>query len=139
MRQMRGNPDPAEGRRPGRGPEPARRLRSADGAGLPLVQEVGGEGGDRGRRRYRRGRDATCAEGAWLMIQLKSTREIDLMAEGGRILAATVETLRKAFRPGISTADLDKIPYPFIRSHKAAVPAFKGPNGFPATTAPSIT
>ena len=72
------------------------------------------------------------------MIQLKSIREIDLMAEGGRILGATVELLRKAVRPGISTADLDKIADEFIRSHEGAVPAFKGLYGFPGSICASI-
>jgi methionyl aminopeptidase len=72
------------------------------------------------------------------MIQLKSAREIDLMAEGGRILAATVETLRGAVRPGISTAELDKIADTFIRSHDGAVPAFKGLYGFPGSICASI-
>jgi methionyl aminopeptidase len=72
------------------------------------------------------------------MIQLKSAREIDIMAEGGRILAATVETLRKAVRPGISTGELDAIADKFIRSHEGAVPAFKGLYGFPGSICASI-
>ena len=72
------------------------------------------------------------------MIQLKSGREIDLMAEGGRILAATVEMLRQAVRPGISTADLDQIADGFIRGHEGAVPAFKGLYGFPGSICASI-
>jgi methionyl aminopeptidase len=72
------------------------------------------------------------------MIQLKSTREIDIMAEGGRILAATVETLRKAVRPGISTGELDAIADKFIRGHEGAVPAFKGLYGFPGSICASI-
>jgi methionyl aminopeptidase len=72
------------------------------------------------------------------MIQLKSAREIDIMAEGGRILAATVETLRKAVRPGISTGELDAIADKFIRSHEGALPAFKGLYGFPGSICASI-
>jgi len=72
------------------------------------------------------------------MIQLKSAREIEIMAEGGRILAATVEMLRKAVRPGISTAELDAKADEFIRSHEGAVPAFKGLYGFPGSICASI-
>jgi methionyl aminopeptidase len=72
------------------------------------------------------------------MIQLKSPREIELMAEGGRILAATVETLRQAVRPGISTGELDALADKFIRSHEGAVPAFKGLYGFPGSICASI-
>jgi methionyl aminopeptidase len=72
------------------------------------------------------------------MIQLKSAREIDIMAEGGRILAATIEELRKAVRPGISTGELDRIADDFIRSHEGAVPAFKGLYGFTGSICASI-
>ncbi len=72
------------------------------------------------------------------MIQLKSPREIELMAQGGRILAAAVEHLRRAVRPGLSTGDLDAIAEEFIRSHDGATPAFKGLYGFPGSICASI-
>lgn len=72
------------------------------------------------------------------MIQLKSNREIELMAQGGKILAATVEHLRGAVHGGISTADLDQIAEDFIRSHEGATPAFKGLYGFPGSICTSI-
>jgi methionyl aminopeptidase len=72
------------------------------------------------------------------VIQLKSAREVDLMAQGGKILAATIETLRVAVRPGISTGELDTIAEDFIRSHEGAVPAFKGLYGFPGSICASL-
>jgi methionyl aminopeptidase len=72
------------------------------------------------------------------VIQLKSARELDLMAQGGKILAATVETLRAAVRPGISTGELDRIAEDFIRGHEGAVPAFKGLYGFPGSICASV-
>jgi methionyl aminopeptidase len=72
------------------------------------------------------------------VIQLKSTREIDIMAEGGKILAAAIETLRAAVRPGISTGELDTIAEDFIRSHDGATPAFKGLYGFPGSICSSV-
>ena len=72
------------------------------------------------------------------MIQLKSTREIELMAQGGKILAATVEHLRGAVHAGISTGELDQIAEDFIRSHEGATPAFKGLYGFPGSICTSI-
>lgn len=72
------------------------------------------------------------------MIQLKSTREIDVMAEGGRVLAATVQMLRHEVRAGMSTLELDAIAEAFIRSHKGATPAFKGLYGFPGSICTSI-
>jgi methionyl aminopeptidase len=65
------------------------------------------------------------------VIQLKSPREIETMARGGRILARTLALLRESVRPGMTTADLDKIAEDFIRSHPGATPAFKGLYGFP--------
>ena len=49
------------------------------------------------------------------MIQLKSAREIELMAQGGKILAATVEHLGGVVRAGLSTGELDQIAEDFIR------------------------
>jgi methionyl aminopeptidase len=72
------------------------------------------------------------------MVQLKSPREIDTMAAGGRILAATHQEMRKAIRPGISTAELDRIAEAFIRSHEGATPSFKGLYGFPASICASV-
>jgi len=72
------------------------------------------------------------------VIQLKSARELDLMAQGGKILAATIETLRGAVRPGISTGELDTIAEDFIRGHEGAVPAFKGLYGFPGSICASL-
>ena len=72
------------------------------------------------------------------MIQLKSQREIELMAEGGRILAATVGMLRREVRAGVSTHALDVMAEEFIRSHKGATPAFKGLYGFPGSICSSI-
>ena len=72
------------------------------------------------------------------MIQLKSQREIDLMAEGGRILADAVAMLADAVKPGMTTADLDRLAEDFIRSHDGAVPAFKGLYDFPASVCTSI-
>lgn len=72
------------------------------------------------------------------MIQLKSAREIDTMARGGRILAATHAVVKDAIRPGVSTLQLDKIAEDFIRSHDGAIPAFKGLYGFSGAICLSI-
>jgi methionyl aminopeptidase len=72
------------------------------------------------------------------VIQLKSAREIELMAQGGAILGRTLQELRNAVRPGASTADLDAIAEAFIRGHDGAVPAFKGLYGFPGSICTSI-
>ena len=72
------------------------------------------------------------------MIQLKSPREIDVMARGGQILGATVEMLRREVRAGMSTWQLDEMAEAFIRSHPGATPSFKGLYGFPGSVCASI-
>jgi methionyl aminopeptidase len=72
------------------------------------------------------------------VIQLKSQREIELMAEGGRILAATHALVRREVRAGVSTLELDTMAEEFIRSHPGATPAFKGLYGFPGSLCASI-
>jgi methionyl aminopeptidase len=72
------------------------------------------------------------------MIQLKSSREIEIMAAGGKILADTIAMVSDAVRPGVSTHDLDATAEKFIRSHEGATPAFKGLYGFPGSICVSI-
>ena len=72
------------------------------------------------------------------MIQIKSQREIEIMARGGEILASTVHLLEEKVRPGMTTLELDKIAEDFISSHPGAVPAFKGLYNFPASICTSI-
>jgi methionyl aminopeptidase len=72
------------------------------------------------------------------VIQLKSAREIELMAQGGKILAEAMQTLREAVRPGVTTSALDLVAEEFIRGHDGATPAFKGLYGFPGSICTSI-
>jgi methionyl aminopeptidase len=72
------------------------------------------------------------------VIQLKSVREIELMALGGKILGAAVQMLRDSVKPGMTTGDLDKLAEDFIRSNDGAVPAFKGLYGFPGSICASV-
>ncbi len=72
------------------------------------------------------------------MIQLKSQREIEIMAAGGKILADTVKLMERSVKPGMTTAELDSIAEDFIRSHPGAVPSFKGLYDFPASICSSI-
>jgi methionyl aminopeptidase len=72
------------------------------------------------------------------VIQLKSQREIEVMARGGAILGAAHAMLRTQVRPGITTAELDRLAEEFIRSHEGATPAFKGLYGFPGSLCVSV-
>jgi methionyl aminopeptidase len=72
------------------------------------------------------------------VIKLKSNGELERMAEGGAILAATIALLESSVRPGVSTGELDRIAEEFIRSHPGARPSFKGLYGFPGSICASI-
>lgn len=71
------------------------------------------------------------------MIIRKSTSEIEVMREAGRISARALRLVGEAVRPGVSTAELDAIAEAAIRE-EGAVPAFKGYHGFPATLCTSL-
>ncbi len=94
-------------------------------------------------RSRRWGRDATRHPDArddrvHVVIQLKSAREIETMAAGGRILAATHAHVKPAIVPGITTREIDAMVESFIRSHAGATPSFKGLYGFPASACISV-
>lgn len=72
------------------------------------------------------------------MITLKSSREIEIMACAGRIVAGTLALMRQIVRPGMTTEELDAAAEQFIRGHEGAVPSFKGLYGFPKTLCTSI-
>lgn len=71
-------------------------------------------------------------------LQLKSSREIETMARGGVILAATHAHVKPHIVPGVSTGEIDRLVEEFIRSHKGAEPAFKGLYGFPGSACISV-
>jgi methionyl aminopeptidase len=72
------------------------------------------------------------------MISLKTKSEIEAIARAGAILAHLFEQLRAEVKPGVSTADLDRLADQFIRSHPGAEPAFKGLYGFPKSVCISV-
>jgi len=66
------------------------------------------------------------------MIVRKSPAEVELMARAGAIVARANMAVRDALRPGMTTADLDRIAEDVI-VREGAIPSFKGYHGFPAT------
>ncbi len=66
-------------------------------------------------------------------IVIKSDREIELMRQAGRIVAAVLELLKKEIRAGMKTSELDAIAEKEIRLRNAE-PSFKGYHGFPGST-----
>ncbi len=71
------------------------------------------------------------------MINIKSTKEIELMRIAGRIVAETHEILKQVIKTGITTKELDIIAEEYIRKC-GAQPAFKGYYGFPASICTSV-
>ena len=71
------------------------------------------------------------------MILIKTDQEIQLMRKAGKIVGDTLAILQEAVRPGITTAELDKIAEDYIRKC-GAVPSFKGYYGFPASICASV-
>ena len=71
------------------------------------------------------------------MIYIKSERELDIMRRAGRINADLLELLGQSVRPGITTLELDKIAYDYIKKHNA-VPSFLNYRGFPNSICASI-
>ena len=76
------------------------------------------------------------------MIFLKTEDEIDLLRSANQLVSKTHAELAKVIKPGVTTAQLDKIAEEFIRDH-GAIPTFKGfpnPYGgpFPASICASV-
>lgn len=71
------------------------------------------------------------------MITIKSAHQIEKMREACEITKAALDLLEQNIRPGISTAQLDKIAHEFILS-KGAKPNFLHYNGYPASICASV-
>ena len=71
------------------------------------------------------------------MITLKSSHEIDLMRQAGKITAAARALAGEMVRPGVTTQEIDSAVEHFIRK-EGAVPSFLHYNGFPASACISI-
>ncbi len=59
------------------------------------------------------------------MIHIKTPGELVIMREAGRIVARALAAMREAIRPGITTAELDRIARDVIARHNA-IPTFLG-------------
>lgn len=71
------------------------------------------------------------------MIVLKTSRELQIMREACRISAGALSVAGQAVEPGVTTAEIDKIAFDYIRS-QGAEPNFLHYNGYPATACISI-
>ena len=71
------------------------------------------------------------------MIVLKTSRELNIMREAGRISAGALRVAGQAVEPGVSTGEIDKLAYDYLIS-QGATPNFLHYNGYPATACISI-
>ncbi|NIR51037.1 type I methionyl aminopeptidase [candidate division KSB1 bacterium] len=71
------------------------------------------------------------------MIHIRSKREIELIRNSCKIVVEAFEIVRDMIRPGVETGVIDKEVEKYITS-KGARPAFKGYNGFPASSCISV-
>lgn len=76
------------------------------------------------------------------MILIKSIKEIDYIRQSCKIVAETLQIVKKYVKPGVTTKELDQIAEDYILSNNASA-AFKGysqggAEGFPATLCTSI-
>ena len=71
------------------------------------------------------------------MITLKSAHEIEAMRLAGKITAAARALAREMVKPGVTTQQIDKAVFHFIRE-QGAVPSFLHYNGYPASVCISV-
>lgn len=71
------------------------------------------------------------------MITIKSAKQVEKMRASAKVTKEALELLEKHIKPGVTTAQLDKIAYDFITS-KGARPNFLNYNGFPGSICASV-
>ncbi len=65
-------------------------------------------------------------------VTAKTAEQVQLMRAAGLVVARTLERLQALVRPGVTTAELDRVAEDAIRS-QGAVPSFMGYHGFPGS------
>ncbi|MCH5209686.1 MAG: type I methionyl aminopeptidase [Oscillospiraceae bacterium] len=71
------------------------------------------------------------------MITIKSAKQVDKMRASAKITKEALELLEEHIKPGVTTAQLNKIAHDFIVS-KGAKPNFLNYNGFPGSICASV-
>jgi len=71
------------------------------------------------------------------MIVLKTSRELKIMREAGRVAANALKLAGAAVEPGVSTWEIDRIVRRYIEE-QGAKPTFLGYGGFPASACVSV-
>lgn len=72
-----------------------------------------------------------------MAVKRKSSYEVKLMREAGRVVALVHQEMKKVIQPGVTTKYLDKIAYEVIKDNKCE-PSELGYCGFPASICASV-
>lgn len=72
-----------------------------------------------------------------MAVVLKSSNEIEKMRSAGAIVRQVLERVRAAVKPGVTTADLDRVAEDALKEFGAKA-AFKGYHGYPAHLCTSV-
>ena len=70
-------------------------------------------------------------------VEIKTSDQIEVMRRAGLVVGHTLELLRSAVRPGVTTGELDDIAEDAIGT-AGATPSFLGYQGFPASICVSV-
>ncbi len=73
-----------------------------------------------------------------MTIEIKSTEEIEKMRIAGALAAEQLEMIEEFIKPGVSTAELDRICHEFTVNQQQAIPAPLNYNGFPKSICTSV-
>jgi methionyl aminopeptidase len=71
-------------------------------------------------------------------VSIKTPQDIEKMRIAGRLAAEVLQVVAPHVRPGVSTAELDRICHAHIVNVQQAIPANVGYKGFPATVCTSV-
>jgi methionyl aminopeptidase len=71
------------------------------------------------------------------MILYKTDAEVELMKQSAQLVSKTLTEVAKILKPGITTFQLDRLCFEFIRDHKA-IPSFLNYRGYPYTICASV-
>ncbi|HSC75403.1 MAG TPA: type I methionyl aminopeptidase [Pseudomonadales bacterium] len=73
-----------------------------------------------------------------MSITYKTPEEISQMREAGRLAAEVLDMIGEHVKPGVSTADIDRICHEHIVNVQKAIPACLGYRGFPKSVCTSV-
>ncbi|KLV11723.1 MULTISPECIES: type I methionyl aminopeptidase [Photobacterium] len=73
-----------------------------------------------------------------MSIKIKTAEEIEKMRVAGRLAAEVLEMIEPYVKPGVTTAELDRICHEYITKEQGAIPAPLNYHGFPKSICTSI-